>query len=117
VTSGTRRGGNHAGTSRTTLVNVNASPVPTSTRPSAASPIECDSASTSWPAPMIAAPTATSRRDPNRSSSAPTGTCSPAYTASWRTTKRLSTAAVAPKRSCACGPATPSEARWKTATT
>src|SRR4051794_29819571 len=29
--------------------------------------------------------------------------------------KRLRTAAVAPKRSCASGPATPREERWKTA--
>ncbi len=38
--SGARPGGNHRGTSRSTLMKVIASPAPTSTRPSTASPTE-----------------------------------------------------------------------------
>ena len=47
VISGTRRGGNQAVTSRSTLTNVIASPIPTSTRPSTASVTVSASASCS----------------------------------------------------------------------
>jgi hypothetical protein len=59
-------------------MNVSASPVPISTRAVTASGSEVASASTSWPVAIVNAPTATSTRPPNRSSSRPTGTCSAA---------------------------------------
>ncbi len=78
VITGTRRGGNQAVTTERTLMNVSASPVPISTRAVTASGSVVASASTSWPVAIVNAPTATSVRPPNRSSSSPTGTCSAA---------------------------------------
>ena len=57
----------------------------------------------------------TIRREPNRSRSTPTGTCSAAYTSSWRTVNVASWVAEMWNRSAANSPATPSEVRWKTA--
>lgn len=75
VTSGARRAGNQAGTSRSTLMNVSASPAPTRTRASSPSGTVDAVASSTWP-PAISRPPATiSRRDPTRSSSTPTGIC------------------------------------------
>ena len=56
VITGTRRGGNHAVTTESTLMNVSASPVPTSTRAAMARGSEVASASTSWPAAIVNAP-------------------------------------------------------------
>ena len=55
-------------------------------------------------------------RDPNRSTSTPTGICMPAYVSSCTTANSDSTAAVTPNRSVASSAATASEVRWKTAT-
>ena len=57
------------------------------------------------------------RFEPNRSSSTPTGICIAAYTVSCTTAKVASCAASTWKRSAASSPATPSEVRWKTAST
>ncbi len=76
--SGIRRAGNHAETSRSTLMNVIASPAPTSTLASNAVEKSVERASASWPAAMVSAPATSSRREPNRSSSTPTGICSAA---------------------------------------
>ena len=97
-------------------MNVIASPAPTSTRARIASPIAWVVASTSCPIAISVAPVTISRRDPTRSSITPTGTCIPAYTASCMTLNRLSTNAVVPKRRWASTAATPSDARWNTAT-
>src|SRR5689334_10000852 len=116
VTSGARPAGNQAGISRSTLMNVIASPAPTSTRAASPSDRLLAVAISSWPPDMNTAPTTIMRREPTRSSTTPTGTCIPAYTASWTTPSRESTPALMPKRCWASRPATPSEARWKTAT-
>ncbi len=58
-----------------------------------------------------------SRFEPNRSMSTPTGICIAAYTVSCTTVKVASWAALMSKRSAASRPATPSEVRWKTAST
>jgi hypothetical protein len=65
-------------TTDNTLMNVSASPVPTSTRAAIASGSDVDSARRSWPAAIVSAPVTTSTRPPNRSSSRPTGICRPA---------------------------------------
>jgi len=62
-------------------------------------------------------PARSSAREPYRSSSTPMGICRPAYTTSWTTVKNDSWVAEIPKRSWASSPATPSELRWKTAST
>ena len=74
-------------------------------------------AKTSCPAVISTSPDSSIARDPKRSSSTPTGTCMPAYTTSWRTVKNASGVALMSKRSAASSPATPSELRWKTAST
>ena len=114
VTRGARRAGNHAGISRSTLMNVIASPAPTSTRAASPSDRLPAAAISSCPPAMSTAPATIMRREPTRSSTTPTGTCIPAYTASWTTPSSDSTPALIPKRCCASRPATPSEARWKT---
>jgi len=78
VTTGTRRAGNHCGTRRSTLRNVIASPAPTRTRATTAPVTPSANASSTWPLAITSAPVTTRRTDPNRSSSMPTGTCSPA---------------------------------------
>jgi len=116
VMTGARRGGNQAFTTRSTLMNVNASPAPTSARARKAAGSADASASVSCPAAMISPPTRISRRAPNRSSSNPTGTCSTAYTTSCRTTNVDSTAGATWNRAVASSPATPNDDRWSTAT-
>ena len=78
VISGTVRPGNQKPMTRSTLMNVIASPAPTSTRAAMAVGTSVASASTSWPIAIVTPPATMSRRDPNRSSATPTGTCSPA---------------------------------------
>ena len=75
VKTGARRGGNQTVTRRSTLMKVRASPVPTSTRASTAPGTVSAVASTACPAAMTSAPAVTMRREPNRSSSTPLGTC------------------------------------------
>ena len=115
--TGLRRGGNHSATTRTTLMNDIASPSPISTRATIASRTSVTNANASCPAVMNAAPAASIRREPNRSSSMPTGTCMPAYTASCATENKASSEAPTPKRWAASTPATASEDRWNTAPT
>jgi hypothetical protein len=97
-------------------MKVMASPAPTSTRAAIAVGTSVASASTNWPAAIVSAPARIMRREPNRSSATPTGTCRAAYTASWRTRNNETAEAPAENRSWASTAATPSEARWKTAT-
>ena len=78
VSSGTRAGANHSGISRMTEMNVMASPAPTSTRPSTPPGMLSAKASWSWPSPISRAPPAIIAREPNRSTSTPTGICRPA---------------------------------------
>jgi hypothetical protein len=78
VISGTVRPGNHTATNRRTLMNVIASPAPTSTRAATAAGTSEASASTSWPTAMVTAPARIMRREPSRSRATPTGTCRPA---------------------------------------
>ena len=78
VSTGTRRTGNQAATSRSTEMNVSASPAPTSTRATMASGSTVVNASRSCPAAITVAPIAMRAREPKRSSSSPTGTCNPA---------------------------------------
>jgi len=75
VISGTRRGGNQATTTASTLMNVSASPAPTSTRAAMAKPSPSARARSSCPAAITSAPVTTSVRAPKRSSSTPAGTC------------------------------------------
>ena len=78
VSSGTRAGANHSGISRMTEMNVMASPAPTRTRPSTPAGTLSAKASWSWPSPMSRAPPAIMAREPNLSTSTPTGIWSPA---------------------------------------
>ena len=78
MTTGTVRPGNHSGTSRSTLMKVIASPAPTSTRATTAVGTLSARASTSCPTAMVTAPATIIFREPNRSSSTPTGTWRPA---------------------------------------
>ncbi len=117
VTRGTRRAGNQALTSRSTLTNVIASPAPTSTRARMARLSWWDSASMTCPVAMTSAPVAMSRRGPSRSTETPTGICSPAYTSSCSTANVARMLAEAPNRWAAAMPATPSDVRCSTATT
>ena len=117
VISGTIVPGNQNETTRSTLMKVIASPAPTSTRAATAVGTSSARASTSCPAAMVTAPARISRREPSRSRATPTGICRPAYTASWSTRNSETAEAPAEKRSCASTAATPSEARWNTATT
>ena len=75
VITGTVRPGNHSDTIRSTLMNVIASPAPTSTRAATAVGTSSASPSRSWPAAIVSAPSRIIRREPNRSSATPTGTC------------------------------------------
>jgi len=74
VTSGARPAGNHSETSRSTLMNVIASPAPTSTRAASPAGTLPAWASSSSPAAISSAPATIIRREPIRSSSTPTGT-------------------------------------------
>ena len=78
VTSGTCRGANQCGTRRSTEMNVNASPRPTTARAAIASGSDSVNASTSWPDAIRAAPQTISTLEPYRSSSTPAGTWAPA---------------------------------------
>src|SRR5690606_22140832 len=93
-----------------------ASPAPMSTRATYAGPSSSTRPSRSCPIAISVAPLAISTRDPSRSSSKPTGTCSPAYTATCTTTNVDSTVAFTPNRSAASTPATPNDPRCSTAT-
>jgi hypothetical protein len=62
VISGTRRAGNQAVTTESTLMKVSASPAPTSTRAVTASGMVSATASSNCPAAMVSAPTTISRR-------------------------------------------------------
>ena len=75
VISGTCRAGNQAATTESTLMNVNASPAPTSTRAAIASGSAVGQRQQQLARAMVSAPTTTSVRAPKRSSSTPTGTC------------------------------------------
>ena len=74
VTSGTRCGANQCGTSRSTEMNVTASPRPTTARAAMAAGRDSVNASTSWPAAISVAPDTINALEPNRSSSSPAGT-------------------------------------------
>ena len=78
VSSGTRAGANQSGMSRITEMKVMASPAPTSTRPRTPPGMFSAKASWSWPSPISTAPPAIMAREPNRSTSTPTGICSAA---------------------------------------
>jgi hypothetical protein len=60
---------------RSTLTNRQASPAPISARPIIATGYAVASANTVEPAAIDAIPASSSRRGPNRSAAAPTGTC------------------------------------------
>ena len=75
VTIGVRRGENQSATSRSTEMNTIASPMPSSTRHARAAGYESMNAKASCAAVMSVSPTASSRFEPKRSSSAPTGSC------------------------------------------
>ncbi len=68
------------------------------------------------PPAITSAPAAIITREPNRSTSTPTGICMAAYMISCTTAKSDSTEAPIPNRAVASSAATPSEVRWKTAT-
>ena len=76
--TGLRLAGNHEATSRSTQMNVMASPAPTSTRATTAPPTLVEKASSTWPAAITTPPVTISSRGPNRSTSTPTGICRPA---------------------------------------
>ena len=65
-------------TSRITLTKIIASPAPSSARAATATGNEVAKANISCPPVIITSPTSSSRREPNRSSSTPTGICRPA---------------------------------------
>ena len=98
-----------------TETNTIASPAPSSTRAATPTGNVVANANASCPVVIRVRPASSSARDPNRSSSTPTGICMPAYTTSWSTVKRASAVASISNRSAASSPATPSELRWKTA--
>ena len=64
VNSGTRRGGNQCGTSRSTEMKVTASPSPTTARAPIATGSDVVNASASWPAAISAAPATIRTREP-----------------------------------------------------
>ena len=100
-----------------TLTKTIASPAPRTARAATAPPKEVVEAKTSWPAVIRTSPVSSIAREPKRSSRTPTGTCMAAYTTSWSTVKAARLVALMSKRSAASRPATPSELRWKTAST
>ena len=117
VSAALRSGGNHAGTSRMTLMNTSASPIPSTTRAAnAAGRAEANANVVCAPA-MTSSPRTISRRDPYRSISTPTGTWSAAYTSSCTMENAARVAAVIPKRASASVVATPSDERCSTAIT
>ena len=61
-------------------------------------------------------PQSSTLREPNRSTSSPTGICMPAYTSSCSIVNVASWDAEMSNRSVAASPATASDERWKTAT-
>ena len=113
--SGLCRSPNHSATTRMTLTKIIASPAPTSIRASTPSSNVPTTANSSWPPVIRASPVRMSSLEPYRSSRTPTGTCSAAYTSSWRTVNVASWVPEISNRSAASSPATPSEVRWKTA--
>lgn len=78
ATSGPRRAGNHRVPSRSTLMNVSASPQPSSAREASAMPYDGENAKPSCPAVNSTAPSASTFLVPSRSTSRPTGICMPA---------------------------------------
>lgn len=116
ATSGPRRAGNQRVPSRSTLMNVIASPQPSSARETRAVPYEGENAKPSWPMVKRTTPIVRTRLVPSRSTIRPTGICMPAYTSSWRIENVDSAEALMWKRSTASRPATPSEVRKMTAT-
>lgn len=114
--SGPRRAGNQRVPSRSTLMNVMASPQPSSAREARAVPYDGEKAKPSWPAVNSTVPMASTFLVPSRSTSRPTGICMPAYTSSWRIENVDRAEALTSKRSAASRPATPSDVRKMTAT-
>ncbi len=78
VITGTRRGANQVLTSRSTQMNVMASPTPTKTRATSAQAYVSANANPACASVRVMAPVRSMRRGPNRSSSRPTGICMPA---------------------------------------
>ena len=78
VTRGTCLGENQFGTSRSTEMNVTASPSPTTARAAIAAGRDSVNASTSWPDAISRGAGEDQCLEPNRSSSSPAGTCAPA---------------------------------------
>ena len=115
VTMGMRTGGNHSATIRSSGMKTMASPIPTATRASTPIPKLSAKAKANCATVIVATPANSIRREPNRSSRAPTGICIAAYTKSWTIVKTDSFVAAMSKRSAASSPATPRELRWKTA--
>ena len=72
---GIRIGGNHSATMRSRGTNTIESPMPTSTRAPMPAAKESAKAKDSWATVIRPTPVSSSRLDPNRSSSAPTGIC------------------------------------------
>ena len=116
VISGIRRGANQVFTSRSTQMNVIASPMPTKSRATSASRVglgerEADLRQRQQRLRRSAS-TAVARSGRR---AGPTGICMPAYTSSWSIAKVASCEALMSKRSVAASPATASDERWKTA--
>jgi hypothetical protein len=75
VNSGIRRVGNQLLTSRSTQMNVMASPMPTKTRASSAREYVDASANPIWARVIRTVPHSSTLREPNRSTIRPTGIC------------------------------------------
>lgn len=78
ATNGPRRAGNQRVPSRSTLMNVMASPQPSRAREASAIPYEDENAKPSCPAVNSTTPKVSTRLVPSRSTSSPTGICMPA---------------------------------------
>ena len=115
LSTGIRPGLNQAGSSRSTGVNVIASPAPTRTRAMIAETRLPLNARSSWPRNINSAPQPSTIRLPNRSTSSPTGICIAAYVSSCTTMNRLTTEAPTANRSAAAPLATPKLVRCITA--
>ncbi|MGC0376155.1 hypothetical protein RKD28_003671 [Streptomyces sp. SAI-229] len=76
--SGPRRAGNHRVPSRSTLMNVIASPQPSRAREASAMPYDGENAKPSCPAVNSTTPMPSTFLVPSRSTSSPTGICMPA---------------------------------------
>ena len=100
-----------------TLMKTIASPMPTKTRAATPAPKVLAKAKANWPPVISTTPATRSFFAPNRSTMTPTGICIAAYTNNCTMVKVASWAELMWKRSAAMRPATPSEVRWKTAST